>query len=423
MYRVAVDWSFSSGDFDVRLGGDSTYTEFSIESSQSSPYIFNIRAGATNDNLDIIANQHAVGDINSIHVEHIPPSKAGSNFTPQVGDDRKVTFEGVTKINTENYFYLPTGDTASREATGTYNAGTRGVMMGGIVAGGSDKNATIDYWTMASTGDAIDFGDCTAASGMGAGFASRVRGVNAGGFTRDTANFDYVTIMSTGNALDFGDLPVTHTVSSDGGFSSETRGVFHQGLSTGPTTFHNIIDYVTISSTGNAQDFGDTTTKRLHCPGVSSPTRGVWAGGYNPGTVGEMDYVTIASTGDAKDFGDLITPTHRLGGCSSAIRGLFFGGGGAPSITNTISYITIATTGNIQDFGDLVQAQEFTSGTSSSTRGVKVGGSDPSPGPYSPVGTIEYFEIATTGNTQAFGDLSVARARGGTFSNGHGGLG
>ena len=348
---------------------------------------------------------------------------AASNFTPQVGDDRKVTFEGVTKINSDAYFYLPTGDTASREATGTYNAGTRGVMMGGIVAGGSGKNATIDYWTMASTGDAIDFGDCTAASGMGAGFASRVRGVNAGGFTRDSANFDYVTIMSTGNALDFGDLPVTHSVSSDGGFSSETRGVFHQGLSTGPTTFHNIINYVTISSTGNAQDFGDTTTTRLHSPGVSSPTRGVWAGGYNPSTVGEMDYVTIASTGNAKDFGELITPTYRLGGCSSAIRGLFFGGGGAPSLTNTISYITIATTGNIQDFGDLVQAQEFTSGTSSSTRGVKVGGSDPSPGPYSPVGTIEYFEIATTGNAQAFGDLSVARARGGTFSNGHGGLG
>ena len=162
-------WS-KDGDFDVRLGGDSTYTEFSIESSQSSPYIFNIRAGATNDNLDIIANQHAVGDINSIHVEHIPPSKAGSNFTPQVGDDRKVTFEGVTKINTENYFYLPTGDTASREATGTYNAGTRGVMMGGIVAGGSDKNATIDYWTMASTGDAIDFGDCTKCIGYGCWF-------------------------------------------------------------------------------------------------------------------------------------------------------------------------------------------------------------------------------------------------------------
>ena len=76
-------------------------------------------------------------------------------------------------------------------------------------------------------------------------------------------NFDYVTIMSTGNALDFGDLPFTHSISNDSGFSSETRGLFHQGLSTGPTTFHNIIDYITIASTGNAQDFGDTTTKRL----------------------------------------------------------------------------------------------------------------------------------------------------------------
>ena len=126
MYRVGVDWSFSSGDFDVRLGGDSTYTEFSIESSQSSPYFFNIQAGATNDNLAIIANQHAVGDINSISVEKLPPSRTGSNFTPQVGDDRKVTFEGVTKINTENYFYLPTGDTVTRESR-TYN-GNRGLF-------------------------------------------------------------------------------------------------------------------------------------------------------------------------------------------------------------------------------------------------------------------------------------------------------
>ena len=70
---------------------------------------------------------------------------------------------------------------------------------------------------------------------------------------------DYINISSAGNALDFGDLPFTHSISSDGGFASETRGLFHQGLSTGPTTFHNIIDYITIASTGNALDFGDTT--------------------------------------------------------------------------------------------------------------------------------------------------------------------
>ena len=135
-----------------------------------------------------------------------------------------------------------------------------------------------------------------------------------------------------------------------------------------------------------------------------------------------MDYVTIASAGDAQDFGDLSTVLIRAGGSSNATRGVFLGGR-APALTNSMSYITIATTGNGQDFGDLIQAQEFASGTSSSTRGVKVGGNDNTPGPYAPVGTIEYFEIATTGNTQDFGDLSVARARGGTFSNGHGGLG
>ena len=61
----------------------------------------------------------------SIHVESIT-IKAGSNFTPQVGDDRKVTFEGVTKVNTENYFYLPTGDTVTRESRSGY--GNRGLF-------------------------------------------------------------------------------------------------------------------------------------------------------------------------------------------------------------------------------------------------------------------------------------------------------
>ena len=40
---------------------------------------------------------------------------AASNFTPQVGDDRSVIFDGVTNMNTENYFYLPTGDTVMKE--------------------------------------------------------------------------------------------------------------------------------------------------------------------------------------------------------------------------------------------------------------------------------------------------------------------
>ena len=43
--------------------------------------------------------------------------------------------------------------------------------------------------------------------------------------------------------------------------------------------------------------------------------------------------------------------------------------------------------------------------------------------PVTRVNNIEYVEIATTGNAQDFGDLSVARSLLGSCSDSHGGLG
>jgi len=56
-------------------------------------------------------------------------------------------------------------------------------------------------------------------------------------------------MATTGNALDFGDLTVGRR--STCGASSETRALFGGGNNT------NIIDYVTIATIGNAVDFGD----------------------------------------------------------------------------------------------------------------------------------------------------------------------
>ena len=53
-------------------------------------------------------------NVDDISIKRIYKNNGGSNFTPQVGDNRKVTFEGVTKVNSDAYFYLPTGDTESR---------------------------------------------------------------------------------------------------------------------------------------------------------------------------------------------------------------------------------------------------------------------------------------------------------------------
>ena len=67
-----------------------------------------------------------------------------------------------------------------------------------------------------------------------------------------------------------------------------------------------IIEFVTIASTGDATDFGDLQSTRLHMAAAGNQTRGIFAGGENgPSDVDIIDYVTIASTGNSIDFGDL----------------------------------------------------------------------------------------------------------------------
>ena len=78
------------------------------------------------------------------------------------------------------------------------------------------------------------------------------------------------------------------------------------------------------------------------------------------------DYVTISSTGDASDFGDLSASITALAGLSSSTRGVF-GGGTNGSVVNVMEYITIGRTGNVTDFGDLLAATRYSSGLAGST--------------------------------------------------------
>ena len=68
----------------------------------------------------------------------------------------------------------------------------------------------------------------------------------------------------------------------------------------------DMMGYVTISSTGNATDFGNLSVARgTYGMRASNQTRGVFAGGYDTGDLNVIDYITIATTGNASDFGDL----------------------------------------------------------------------------------------------------------------------
>ena len=85
----------------------------------------------------------------------------------------------------------------------------------------------------------------------------------------DLNTIDYVTIASTGNATDFGDL--ISVGYGKAGASNSTRAIFASGLDNG--SFSNAIDAVEISSTGNATDFGNLTLARFGCS-ACSPSHG-----------------------------------------------------------------------------------------------------------------------------------------------------
>ena len=83
------------------------------------------------------------------------------------------------------------------------------------------------------------------------------------------------------------------------------------------------MDYVTLASTGNATNFGDSTWTGAYKSGASSPTRGTWSGGRTPGNrTNIIDYATIATQGNAIDFGDLVSDHDGAGGCSNGHGGL-----------------------------------------------------------------------------------------------------
>jgi hypothetical protein len=84
----------------------------------------------------------------------------------------------------------------------------------------------------------------------------------------------------------------------------------------------NTIDFVTIATLGNAQDFGDATQTRGSTAAFSSPTRFVSGNGFTPSLTNTIDFVEIATTGNAKDFGDMTHAPNNASGCSNGHGGL-----------------------------------------------------------------------------------------------------
>ena len=238
------------------------------------------------------------------------------------------------------------------------------------------------------------------------------RGVFGGGMSAfpstQVSTIDYINISSTGDALDFGDLATARD--SNSSTSSKTRGIWFGGNDPGVSGIDEI-DFITIASTGTATDWGvnQTTAQRNH-GAVGNETRGIYAG-TSASVV--IEYVTIASAGTRNNFGNLVTACNGGGGVSSPVRGVFMGADN-PTNLNTIQFITIATTGDSKDFGDLIAATGHPSNgnVSNGKRGVIAGGQAPGN-----TNVIQYITISTTGNAINFGDLTLARRNLGAVCN------
>lgn len=339
------------------------------------------------------------------------------------------SYSGVWNISTQYQYASGWPVDANLGAVGIVAGGqTAGSGSGAVV------NTIEKFLTAASSGNTTDFGDLSVARHSSSSMGNDTRAIFAGGWDNYSGNslsnvIDYITYATSGNATDFGDVAVTSS-DANASASNNVRGITFGGRIHSNSNIDNAIEYLTIASTGNMLDFGDlsittgtTANKARHRQGngmSGSTTRGLASGGYTPAALSNViQYVTIASTGDSTDFGDMSAATDELGFMSSNTRAVIAGGSaGGGSFRNTIEYVTIASTGNVTDFGDMTVAKAFLMGASSSTKGFIIGGTTAS-GITNTINPIETILFSTTGNATDFGDLTTATRSGSANTSGH----
>jgi len=297
------------------------------------------------------------------------------------------TISGITTFSGTNFFVPPVGNTAQRP---------QDPQKGAIRFNTDTKH--LEYFK----GDTIGWVEIEASNdelggGTGSNAGTGHRGLYMGGATPTYLDvIDYITISTLGNSQDFGNLTAAKT--STNAFGSRTR-----GATCGGTTPSNLTDtdMVFFSSLGNATDYATLTSSRKEAAVVSNQTRAVHAGGGD----NVMQYLTIESGGDWVDFGDILQAAEQSMGLSSSTRGVIAEGNRVPAgLNDQIEYITIATLGNGTNFGDVTDARYGGSSGSNATRGCFAGGWSPNV-----VNVIDYITIATLGNATDFGDMTQAK--------------
>ena len=186
------------------------------------------------------------------------------------------------------------------------SSSTRGIWGGGY---GPSLTNLIEYVEISTLGDTLDFGDLSGDMISGTGYhascASPVRGVFAGGTHPNSPagdsvirSADSITIASKGNSAKFAELTAKHqrnTAASNG-----IRGLVFSGR---PSVVD--ISSIDMSSGGNAIHFGDLAQGDYSGFSCCNQVRAVHGGGDASPRINRIEFVSITTFGDAQNFGEL----------------------------------------------------------------------------------------------------------------------
>ena len=128
-------------------------------------------------------------------------------------------------------------------------------------------------------------------------------------------------------------------------------------------------------------------------PNLDGGARGLWAGGDTPSNINNINFLTISTAGDATDFGDLATVKSSFCAASNSTIAAWAGGYGS---LNAIQTNIFSSTGNSVDTADLQSNVLTPSGMASETRGIFAGGGDPVRN------QIQFYSFAAAANTVDF---------------------
>ncbi len=350
-----------------------------------------------------ISNDSSVFTFAPKSADSIGIEVAAGNLTDSNGDF-VYTFKWSDGINfvskAVTIGYSPAG-----AAGGIY--GTRGILFNASSGSGNNSD-TIEYFDISgSTGiTAIDFGNLIEQSGdtPGSAVTNATRGVYQvyTGSGVASRQLQYVTISTLGNAASFGEFIVNS--SSMAAWHNGTYGYFARQGGSGA----NIFAVITVDTEANATATGYTLDPNFLHYGAASAgddTRMLVAGGETNGGLANMiQYITMPMVSNASDFGTLSFARRNTEGTGDDTYSVW-GGGWTTGSIYSMDYVTTQTTSNSSSFGSLSAARNDAGAVTDGSRGCWIGGYNN----YSTsrMSTIDYVTISTPGNAVSFGNMTA----------------